>query len=252
MNRRHFLSTSALAAAAALSACGIGEGGAPTQDQDAAQRFLTERNGGTPVVLGQGVGQNMPVAGFLDRIDGQRLTVKSPIEGASAIVELAAGAKIHKDVDAQLSEIKAGDTILAVGKRQGDTLKADLVRLGGDPLGGPIVFDHPVDASSAPPAGGDKVIVKWPPGGADQAAAGDLPQPVSGTVEKVDGQTITLKDQGGASVAVQLADGAKIQKPAEVPLAELQTGMFVMATGSRSGDTFQATELHIMPPPAQP
>src|SRR5262245_14499237 len=140
MNRRHFLSTSALAAAAALSACGIGEGGAATRDQDAAQRFLTERNGGTPVVLGQGAGQNMPVVGVVDQIDGQRLTVKSPLAGTSAIVVLAAGVKIHKDADAQLADIKAGDTILAFGKRQGDTFKAELVQLGGDPLDGPIVF----------------------------------------------------------------------------------------------------------------
>jgi hypothetical protein len=247
MNRRHFLASSALAAAAALGACGLG--GPAARNQDAAQRFLTERNGGTPVVLGQEAGREMPVVGFVDAIDGRTLTVRPAAGGASATVQLADGAKIHKDVDIQLSELKAGEPIVAFGSKQGDVFRADLVRIGdGAPGGGaPIVFQRGAGGS-----GGDTIITGGPggqPGGGDQMFNAELPQPVAGTLEKIDGRTIALKDADGASVAVRLADGAKIRRQAEIPLADLQTGAFIMASGAQDGDTFRATQLQILPPP---
>src|SRR5829696_10194461 len=98
MNRRHFFTSATLILAGALSACATGG----QQNQDAAQQFLTERNGGTPVAIGAG-GPNAPVVGSIESVDGSKLSVKRQMQGTTTIIQLAAGAKLLKDVDVQLS-----------------------------------------------------------------------------------------------------------------------------------------------------
>src|SRR5437870_12652592 len=112
MNRRQFLTFSSLTLAGALGACDLPGTTSGQQNQDAARQFLTERNGGTPVAIGAG-GPNAPVVGSIESVDGSKLSVKRQLEGTTTIVQLAAGAKILKDVDAQVSEVKAGDTVTA-------------------------------------------------------------------------------------------------------------------------------------------
>jgi hypothetical protein len=237
MNRRQFLSASALFLAGALSACG----GEPSQDL--AQQFLTERNGGTPVAVGVG-GPNAPVLGVIERIDGTQLTVKPPIESGTTTVQLADGAKIRKQVDMQLADITVGTSVTAFGKQQGDAFQADLLRLG-DAAGvdtAPMVFSSSNGASAAPPLDGqDQVII----GGPD----GAQPQPIRGIVESVDGRNIVLKEQSGTSTTVTLADSGKIQKLAEAAPAELTVGAFIMASGARNGAVLQATQVQILPAP---
>ena len=246
MNRRQFLGVSTLILAGALSACGTGGG----PNQDLAQQFLTERNGGTPVAIGAS-GQNAPILGFIESVDGTQLTVKRPIESETTTVQLADGAKIHKDVDAQLSEITVGASVTVFGTRQGDIFQADLLRLGGDAGagGGPVFIDRSNgQATGSPPAtgetvagGGDKVVIGGPGAGSTM--------PMSGTVETIEDQRIVLKGKDGASTTVQLAKGAKIQKQAEVSLAELTAGTFIFATGTQDGDIYQATQVQILPAP---
>jgi hypothetical protein len=241
MNRRQFLISSSVLLAGALGACGLPGGTGGQQNQDAAQQFLTERNGGTPVVIGAG-GPNAPVVGSIESVDGSKLSVKRQMEGTTTIVQLAAGAKILKDVDAQLSEVKAGDTLTAFGEKQGDVFQANLLRLGGAGQdGGPVMMTYTAgkDAGGASAGGQDKMI--------NGGAGGALPQPVTGTVETINGRSIVLKDKDGASTTVKLADDAKIQKSAEVALAELIAGTLILATGTQSGDVYQATQVRILP-----
>lgn len=239
MNRRHFFTSAALILAGALSACTTG--GAP--NQDLAQQFLTERNGGTPVAIGVG-GPNAPILGLIESVDGTRLTVKPQIEAGTTTVQLADGAKIHKDMDAQLSEITAGASVTAFGTRQGDAFQADLLRLGGaaGADSGPMVFTSTSEVAGAPPADGQDQIIVGEPLGAQ-------PQPVTGIVESVAGRNIVLKDQAGTSTTVTLAGNAKIQKSAEVAPAELMIGTFIMASGVRHGEVYQATRVQILPAP---
>jgi Domain of unknown function (DUF5666) len=239
MNRRQFLTVFTLSLAGALGACGT----ASEQNQDMTQQFLTERNGGTPVAIGAG-GPNAPILGSIETIDGRTLTVKRPIEGTTATIELADGAKIRKDVDAQLDELKAGDSVTAFGSRQGDVFQADLLRLAGDtgPDDSPMVMSFTNGDASKPSGGGQDQFTIGGPGSA-------LPQPVSGTIETIDGRNIVLKDKSGASITVTLASSAKIQKPTEATLAELTIGTFIMASGAQSAGLFQATQVRIMPAP---
>jgi hypothetical protein len=250
MDRRQFLISSSVLLASALGACGLPGGTSGQQNQDAAQQFLTERNGGTPVAIGAG-GPNAPVVGSIESVDGSKLSVKRQMEGTTTTVQLAAGAKILKNVDAQLSEVKTSDTATAFGTKQGDVFQADLLRLGGGDgaFGGPVFIDRSNGQATgdAPATGGaadggaDKVIIGGP--------GGESAMPVIGTVETIDGRRIVLKDQAGVSTTVQLTDSAKIQKQAEVPPAELTAGTFIFATGSHDGDIYQATQVQILPAP---
>jgi hypothetical protein len=182
MNRRHFFTSAAFILALALSACATGGG----PNQDLAQQFLTERNGGTPVAIGAG-GPNAPILGLIESADGTRLTVKPQIETGTTTVQLADGAKIRKDVDAQLSEIVAGASVTAFGTRQGDVFQADLLRLGGaaGADSAPMVFISTDGTAGEPLAGEqDQVIVGEPLGA----------QPVTGIVESITGRDILIKD----------------------------------------------------------
>jgi hypothetical protein len=253
MNRRRFVGMSALALAGALGGCGPAWQG----EQDAAERFLTDRNDGTPVALG-GPEDAPVVIGFVDQVDGPTLTVRSPIGNLTTTVRLASDAKIRKDVDIDLSALKPGDTIAAFGSRQGDVFQASAVRLGGpdDALtgGAPMVFTGGPGGGGSP--GGLDVVIGGPDAAPPQAgqATGDRVtrrvEPVAGTVERVDGRAITIKQADGSTTKVELADGARIQQPGAATPADLTTGTFVAAMGERSGDTFEAREVRILPAPS--
>ena len=239
MNRRHFLTFTVLILASVLSACAIGGG----PNQDLAQQFLTERNGGTPVAIGVG-GPNAPILGLIESIDGTQLTVKPPIESGTTTVHIADGAKIYKNIDAQLNEITAGASVTAFGTRQGDVFQADLLRLGGatGADAAPMVFTSASGAAGAPLAGGQDQVFIGGPNGAQ-------PQPVTGNVESITGRDIVLKDQAGTNTTVTLVDNGKIQRSAEVAPAALIVGTFIMASGVRNGAVFQATQIQILPAP---
>lgn len=237
MKRWQFLAACALAGL--LGACGSSPNtsGGPASDQAAAQQFLTERNGGTPVALG--MPKDGPLVGIVQSVDGQSLVVKDPLGGVMTTVRLAADAKIRKSVAAQPGEIKAGATITAFGAPDGDVYRADMIQLGG----GDTPFMLARDLSGDAPPAGDKMIV-----GAGGAESGV----VSGTVEQADGTTLVVKAKDGTTTTVRLAEGAQIAKQADVPLAELHTGDLIAATGAPSGDHFEATQVQIMPAAQQP
>ncbi|HEU5099638.1 MAG TPA: DUF5666 domain-containing protein [Roseiflexaceae bacterium] len=241
MNRRQFLTISSIILAGALGACGAPGG----QSQGLAQQFLTERNGGTPVAIGAG-GPNAPVVGAIEAIDGRTLTVKRPMDGSTATIQLAEGATIRKDIEAQLSEITAGDRVTAFGSRQNEVFQAELLQLGAeaDADDEPLVMSFSGADGKAPASGQDQFTVGSP--------SGALPQPISGVVESIDGRRLVLTEHGGASTSVTLADNAKIQKSAEVAPSDLTAGTMIMAKGTYEGEVFQATQLRVLSSPKAP
>lgn len=254
MKRRQFLAAAGLVLAAGLSSCGANN----AAQQDAAQQFLTERNGGTPVAIGGGI--NMPIVGQIERIDGPKLTVKRPAEGTSATIELAENVKIYKNIDLALSDIKVGDTITAFGTRQESVFQADLLRLGDDSIvGGPVTIGQ---AGEGNPGGAGPVMINRPIGGgpgtptdagpADQiSGSGPMPA-LHGTVEAIGADGITVKEPSGDRTTVQPAANATIQKPSEVARDTLAAGMLILASGSQNGEVYTATQVQILPAPQQP
>lgn len=129
-----------------LSACGdpagATTGSTSSTDQSAAKSaFLAER-GGTPGVNSSGTpeaggGNRAPgLAATVEKVDGNKITVKSMADGTEGVVQLGDGAKINKTETAQASDIKTGDTVTAIGTKNGDTITAETVSIGTGGFGG--------------------------------------------------------------------------------------------------------------------
>jgi preprotein translocase subunit YajC len=107
--------------------------------QLAVQQFLGQRGGG-PGAGGSGQngslgrGQNTfaggGIAGTVASISGNTLTITTR-NGQTARVELAPNGTVRKQVDGQLSDIKPGDQVVAIGTQNGDTFSARSIQLGG-------------------------------------------------------------------------------------------------------------------------
>ncbi|MDQ3706649.1 MAG: hypothetical protein M3437_15795 [Chloroflexota bacterium] len=233
-----------------LAGCGEQPTGAGSgQDQSAKDQFLAERQGTvTPGAGGQGDLALPGVMGTVEKVEGNKLTIKNPIDNSTSIVELANGGKVTKQADGQASDIKVGDDIGAFGSKNGNALEAEVVSLGGDLAGGdggPVRIERPTgdntgDYAAPAPGGGFQAG----PGGGDMIDAGGMPEFVSGTVEKIDGSTLTVKTKDGTAT-VRLTESTKVHKQVEIALSDLQVGEMILATGSRQGDTFKATAINV-------
>jgi ribosome maturation factor RimP len=71
---------------------------------------------------------------------------------------------------------------------------------------------------------------------------------VRGTIEKVDGQVLTVKARDGAELTVKLADGAPVRTVIRKSLADVKANSFVGITAMPQPDgTQKAVEIHIFP-----
>jgi hypothetical protein len=243
---------------ALLYGCGeSGTANAP-EDQAAKEQFLSERaKDATPgtmtdtISYSNGRQGNMPpgIFGTVEKVDGGEISVKNELDGNVTTLQLADGAMIHKQVDAQPSDIKQGESVMVVGEKNGEVVEARLVQIGvpdGVP-GGPVVVGRP-GAAGGPDkdmAGGGPVIVgDVPPDGGQ--AGGPISPPTFGTVEKVDGKQITLKTREGDTLTVQLSDDTRLQKQAEIKASDIKAGDTLTATGTQNGGIFEATTVQII------
>jgi hypothetical protein len=84
--------------------------------------------------------------------------------------------------------------------------------------------------------------------GSIAALAAEAPHNVRGTIVRVDGNIINIKEHGGASDALHLTNDAKIVSVTEASLADVKPGSFVGTTAIPQADgTMQAVEIHIFP-----
>lgn len=69
---------------------------------------------------------------------------------------------------------------------------------------------------------------------------------VRGTIEKVDGQTLTVKSRDGSTLTVKLADKARVTAMEKASLADIKVGTFIGVTAMPQPDGSQkAIGLHI-------
>ena len=74
------------------------------------------------------------------------------------------------------------------------------------------------------------------------------PTRVRGTIEKVDGNTLTVKSRDGATVNVVLKDGGAVRGVEKAALADIKQNSFVGITAMPQPDgTQKAVEVHIFP-----
>ena len=98
---------------------------------EAASTFFGGRGGQGPGgFAGRGVN------GTVSAISGNTITLTAR-DGSTVQVQLAQGGVVRKQTEGQLSDIKAGDQITAIGTRDGDTVTASAIQLGGGFGGAP-------------------------------------------------------------------------------------------------------------------
>ena len=270
MNRLRFLSTLALVLALGLSACGMPGGtqsGQQDQQQQAKEQFLNERatasaagGGNTGAATSTagggntgGASQNTTLLGMVERIDGQTIVVKNMEDNDKTVtVQLAGDTKIQQDAQIKPTDIKAGDTIVAIGAKDGEVIQAGIVQIGnGDLMGGAGIATEAGPSGGAGP-GGAPPMAGGPGGAPPQGGmpAGGPPQQVSGTVERVEGDTIMVKQSDGSSVTIKSTSSTQIRKQVEAKLADIQSGAMIMVAGVQNGEAFQATQVRVLPAPS--
>jgi hypothetical protein len=75
---------------------------------------------------------------------------------------------------------------------------------------------------------------------------------IRGTIEKVDGSTLTIKARDGQTMQVELADNPTIRTVVKKTVADVKQGLFVGITAMPQPDgTQKAVEIHIFPEAAR-
>jgi len=252
MYRRVFMAA-ILVVALGLSACGQPNTGASaSQTQQAGQQILSERTTAGPVAGNAGqMPQDAPVIGTIDRVEGNKLIVKAPFNGSSTTVQLGSDTKIKKHAPGQISDINVGDAFTAYGTRKGDTFDPISIAIGSIIAGAPIMFNNPGGAPAGSDVTGNIAIPAPDAGGlaAGGPGAAGMSEPLAGTVERIEGNTIVVKDLDGKSITMVVTSQARINKLVDAQLGELQAGKLIMADVLRNGQLIQATQVQILPDP---
>src|SRR6266576_1581549 len=81
-----------------------------------------------------------------------------------------------------------------------------------------------------------------------QGAAEGTRTRIRGTVDKLDGQTLTVKSRDGQQMAITLAPDFTVQGVAKRSLADIKAGDYVASTSVKGTDgKLHAVEIHIFP-----
>ncbi|HET9496670.1 MAG TPA: DUF5666 domain-containing protein [Chloroflexia bacterium] len=237
-----------VALALLLAGCGQQAAGS-AEDEAAREAFLKERAGTpTPGFAADMVdGKDFPgTFGEVEKVEGSELTIKNPATGETTVVRLAEGGVVHKQASATLSDVKVGDKVMAAGKKDGDTLTADVVNVGGEGGGtmgaGPVQIRRPSNGQGPGTNSSGGAVT----GGRTPVVRGEMLESVTGTVTKVDGNTITVEAEDGTTATVEVTSDTRFRKQVEVPLSEIETGTQVAAQGEMRGGVFEATEISVM------
>ncbi|HEX5688743.1 MAG TPA: hypothetical protein VFX76_02020 [Roseiflexaceae bacterium] len=82
-------------------------------------------------------------------------------------------------------------------------------------------------------------------GGGQAGQGGARGGGVAGTVNAIDGNTITVATRNGQTVKVQLAADGTVRKQVDGALSDVKSGDQIVAFGTQNGDVFQATGVQI-------
>jgi hypothetical protein len=226
----------------ALLALGLSACAQPMRSTDAGPasasgEFFVDRAASPAAAPASGQGSIM--AGIIENVNGNTLSLKRPMTGQTVSVRLTADTKILQQAEAQPSDIQKGDQVAVSGTQEGSIFQAEFMQIGpaGALGGGPISLPL-LDSSEQPAASADIV--------SGEAGA------ISGTVEQVDGTTVTMKKPDGKTVMVQLAPHAGIRKQRQFGAEALAAGHFVIANGSQNGHSFEVSRIEVLPPPSVP
>ncbi len=219
------------------------------QQNGGSQGQLGNRNGqgnggnaaGQAGQNGQGPGQRA-VIGSVSSLSGDTLTVKTQQGDTKVNVS---GAKIQKTVAGTTDDLKAGETVVAMGQQGSD---------GG--FTATSIQIRPQDGSDTQPMAQARVGRQGGQGQGQAQAQGQTQgqaqtqgqgqRPLSGKVSSVSGDTLTLTTQQG-DTKIKIA-GAQIQKTVDGTTDDLKAGETVVVTGEQASDgTVSANTISVRP-----
>jgi hypothetical protein len=235
------------------------------KDRAAAPTITPDPNAPIDVMGGPGgmMGAGPGTIGEIKSIDGRKLTLSSPMGGTTTVVEVTEGAKIYKQGDAGLSDVKEGEPVIAMGAKEGETFTARNVQIGeelsadGGP-GGPVMIPRGEPGQVRPGNLGTPgaETIELPIDGSrglitgtlplDPGMGGNPPEIAAGTVTRVAGNEITVKKADGTEAKITVNSDTAYQKRTEIPLSDLKTGETVIASGEKDGEVLKATKLQVM------
>lgn len=253
-------------------------GAAGTTGQDSAARnaFLADRSGtpdpnATPLpgaVGGNGRfgGRGPGEFGTVKSIDGNKITITSMATNTDVVIQASDTTTVTKEITGTVADITIGETITAIGQTSGDTVDATRVQIGGG-FGGFGGFGGRGGGGNFPGAGGQGVfsgtrtIPSGTPGagfngngfpgasgtpGANRGNFGGAGGTfVNGTVEKIDGDVVTVKTTDGGTATFTLSANSTIMKQERLKVSDIAVGNTITATGQMNGSVFDATSIQL-------
>jgi Cu/Ag efflux protein CusF len=136
----------------------------------------------------------------------------------------------------KLSEIKAGDTVFAVGKRNGNSIQAAMVG---------VVPPEAIARMSSGQGGG-----RMPFGPGGQFDPADMGKKyIVGTVKAIDETKLTITRTDGQAQEIEVDENTSFRKFREsITLPDIKVGDFVMGRGELKNNIFVPKTLNVGPP----
>jgi len=136
----------------------------------------------------------------------------------------------------KLSEIKTGDTVFAVGKRDGDSIQAAMVG---------VVPPEAIARMSSGQGGG-----RMPFGPGGQLDPADMGKKyIVGTVKAIDETKLTIARTDGQTQEIEVDESTSFRKFREsITLPDIKVGDFVMGRGELKNNIFVPKTLNVGPP----
>jgi hypothetical protein len=196
------------------------QGTSPEQVAAVRSTFIAERGGADTMRFNGTVGT-------IASIDAGMITVEAP-DGTTSNITLAEGSTVVQQSAGERGDIIVGESV-TVMMAEGTAM---LVQVGRETVesgagNGVMTFQQGSDTTTAPP----------------------LVLPIHGTVQSIEGDTLTLSPTDGSEVVTALLnEQTMIEKRETVEVSTLAVGMTIFALGEADAEGIvQATEITILP-----
>lgn len=232
-------------------------------------------------------GQTLRVAGALTSIEGDTLVVDAPRGAVTVVTDAFTRFVIPGAESPGIADLQVGDTVAASGRREGETLRANVVAVTGGELvrlQGEVAVVGAADFTLTTAEGAVTVLVneqtRYLLPGAEQpglaalvvgdtvgvggvrqdgavvarlvARARPRTAEVAGTVTAVGADSLTVARPNGTAVTFTVTDETRVLVPgvAEPGLADVQVGDRVRVTGQLVDGATLAVRVVVVPPDA--
>lgn len=178
-----------------------------------------------PIADAQNGGQALarPTTGTVQTVDGKTIT----LAGAGPRVIVSDTTSFIKSSAITVADLKAGDEVTALGQQTADGSLAAQSLVVGPALGNGRSAGQSAAGATGAAAGNRS-------GGGGQGGA--ALRSVTGTVQTVEGNTVTIATGDGQTVKVTIAAGARLRKSAPATLADVTAGEQITVQGQSGTD----------------